>query len=64
MKDVWNVDMVGGTSSERNGYATQKPMELMRRIIDAGPEEGDIVGDSFCGSGRCQDQGGSSQRYV
>ena len=25
MKDVWNVDMVGRTSSERTGYATQKP---------------------------------------
>lgn len=23
MKDVWNVDMVGRTSSERTGYATQ-----------------------------------------
>lgn len=51
MKDVWNVDMVGRTSSERNGYATQKPMELMRRIIEAGSQEGDLVGDFFCGSG-------------
>ena len=51
MKDVWNVDMVGRTSSERNGYATQKPLELMRRIIEAGSEEGDLVGDFFCGSG-------------
>ncbi len=51
MKDVWNVDMVGRTSAERNGYATQKPMELMRRIIEAGSEPGDLVGDFFCGSG-------------
>jgi site-specific DNA-methyltransferase (adenine-specific) len=51
MKDVWNVDMVGRTSAERNGYATQKPMELMRRIIEAGSEEGDLIGDFFCGSG-------------
>lgn len=51
MKDVWNVDMVGRTSGERNGYATQKPLELMRRIIKAGSEEGDLVGDFFCGSG-------------
>ena len=51
MKDVWNVDMVGRTSAERNGYATQKPLELMRRIIEAGSEEGDLVGDFFCGSG-------------
>ena len=51
MKDVWNVDMVGRTSSERNGYATQKPLELMRRIIEAGSQEGDLTGDFFCGSG-------------
>ena len=51
MKDVWNVDMVGRTSSERNGYATQKPLELMRRIIEAGSREGDLTGDFFCGSG-------------
>lgn len=51
MKDVWNVDMVGRTAAERNGYATQKPLELMRRIIEAGSEEGDLVGDFFCGSG-------------
>ncbi|MBQ6314165.1 MAG: site-specific DNA-methyltransferase [Mogibacterium sp.] len=51
MKDVWNVDMVGRTSSERTGYATQKPLELMKRIILAGSREGDLVGDFFCGSG-------------
>lgn len=51
MKDVWNIDMVGRTSKERTGYATQKPLELMRRIISASSLEGDLVGDFFCGSG-------------
>ena len=51
MKDVWTIDMVGRTSKERTGYATQKPLELMRRIISASSEEGDLVGDFFCGSG-------------
>ncbi|MBR0308986.1 MAG: site-specific DNA-methyltransferase [Mogibacterium sp.] len=51
MKDVWNIDMVGRTSAERTGYATQKPLELMRRIIGASTREGDLVGDFFCGSG-------------
>lgn len=51
MKDVWNIDMVGRTSAERNGYATQKPMELMKRIIESSSKEGDLVGDFFCGSG-------------
>jgi hypothetical protein len=51
MKDVWSIDMVGRTSAERTGYATQKPLELMKRIIEASTEAGDLTGDFFCGSG-------------
>lgn len=51
MKDVWSIDMVGRTSSERNGYATQKPVELLKRIVRASTREGDICADFFCGSG-------------
>ncbi len=51
MKDVWSIDMVGRTSKERTGYATQKPIELMKRIVLAGSREGGLVGDFFCGSG-------------
>lgn len=51
MKDVWNIDMVGRTSSERNGYATQKPEKLLERIIESCSEKGDLCGDFFAGSG-------------
>ncbi|MDD5822981.1 MAG: site-specific DNA-methyltransferase [Firmicutes bacterium] len=51
MKDVWSIDMVGRTSKERTGYATQKPLELMQRIIEASTKEGDLCADFFCGSG-------------
>lgn len=51
MKDVWNVDMVGRTSAERTGYATQKPEALIKRIIESATEEGDLCADFFCGSG-------------
>ena len=51
MKDVWSIDMVGRTSAERTGYATQKPLELMKRIIESSTGEGDLAGDFFCGSG-------------
>lgn len=51
MKDVWTIDMVGRTSRERNGYATQKPVELMKRIIESSTRPGDLCGDFFCGSG-------------
>ena len=51
MKDVWSIDMVGRTSRERTGYATQKPLELMKRIIESSSEAGELVGDFFAGSG-------------
>lgn len=51
MKDVWNIDMVGRTSAERTGYATQKPEALLRRILESCSREGDICADFFAGSG-------------
>lgn len=51
MKDYWHIDMVGRTSSERNGYPTQKPLALLERIILSSSNEGDLVLDPFCGSG-------------
>ena len=51
MKDVWNIDMVGRTSSERTGYATQKPEKLIERILYACTDDGDICADFFSGSG-------------
>ena len=50
MKDVWPIDMVGRTSQERTGYATQKPEALIERILKAGSKEGDLVADFFAGS--------------
>ena len=51
MKDVWSIDMVGRTSSERTGYATQKPEKLLERIVEACSDEGDLCADFFAGSG-------------
>jgi site-specific DNA-methyltransferase (adenine-specific) len=51
MKDYWNIDMVGRTSSERLGYPTQKPEKLLERIIEASSDKGDVVLDAYCGCG-------------
>ena len=51
MKDVWSIDMVGRTSAERTGYATQKPEALLERMIESCTKEGDLCADFFCGSG-------------
>lgn len=50
MKDVWQIDMVGRTSNERNGYATQKPEAMLERIVKSCSREGDICADFFSGS--------------
>jgi len=47
--DVWNMAFLHPSSKERMGYPTQKPLELLERIIKASSNEGDIVLDPFCG---------------
>lgn len=50
--DVWtDVNPISGHSKERLGFPTQKPMELLDRIIRASSNEGDVVFDPFCGCG-------------
>ena len=50
---LWAEDnlQLNTSSSERLGYPTQKPEALLERIIKASSNEGDLVGDFFCGSG-------------
>lgn len=51
---VW-TDMYGfvirTSDKERVGYPTQKPINLLERIILASSRRGDVVLDPFCGSG-------------
>lgn len=52
--DVWDIGQSSTTkknSSEFIDYPTQKPEELIKRIILAASNEGDIVMDCFAGSG-------------
>lgn len=52
--DVWDIPIIGSTSSERSDYPTQKPEELLKRIIlSSSPIKG-IVLDAFIGSGTTQ----------
>lgn len=44
-----DVPPVSSSSAERTGYPTQKPLELVRRLILASTDEDDIVLDPFCG---------------
>lgn len=51
-QDIWDdIPPLMGSSDERMGYPTQKPLALLERIIKAScPPEG-IVLDPFCGCG-------------
>ncbi len=51
MCDYWNIPMIAGQAKERMGYPTQKPEALLKRIIKASSNEGDVVLDAFCGCG-------------
>ena len=54
LNDVWDDIMSfqqAATSSEITSYPTQKPEELLARIIKASTNEGDLIMDFFGGSG-------------
>ena len=49
--DTWYVATINAMAKEKLDYATQKPEELLERIIKASSNEGMIVADFFGGSG-------------
>jgi site-specific DNA-methyltransferase (adenine-specific) len=49
--DVWWHTIVSPTGKEKTGYPTQKPVGVLRRIIQASSKPGDVVLDFFAGSG-------------
>lgn len=51
-EDWWPIQpIMPSDNTERVDYPTQKPIELIQRIIEASSNPGDIVLDAFCGSG-------------
>ena len=50
-EDVFNISIEAPSSNERTGYPTQKPLELLKKIILAASDEEDLIADFFCGSG-------------
>jgi len=49
--DTWWHTIVGTNSREKTGYPTQKPVGIIKRIIAASSNPGDVVLDFFAGSG-------------
>ena len=50
LQDLWtDIRPIQSQSRERTGYATQKPLGLYERIIQASSDPGDVVLDIFAG---------------
>lgn len=49
--DVWWHTIVGTNSREKTGYPTQKPLGVLKRIVNVHSRPGDLVLDYFAGSG-------------
>jgi DNA methylase len=52
VQSLWDdVRALSATSRESLGYPTQKPISLLKRIIETSSNKGDIVFEPFCGCG-------------
>lgn len=54
ISELWvdkSTSPIQGLSNEQLNYGTQKPEDLLKRIILASSNPGDLVADFFCGSG-------------
>jgi site-specific DNA-methyltransferase (adenine-specific) len=49
--DVWTETIVPTNSNEKHGYATQKPLRILNRIVEVSSNPGDLCLDFFAGSG-------------
>ncbi|GHT14381.1 hypothetical protein FACS1894170_11340 [Planctomycetales bacterium] len=58
----WSIGILSENAKERLGYATQKPLALLERIIQASSNEGDVILDAFCGCGTTVDAAQSLNR--
>jgi len=50
MRNVWEIPTTSPKEKEFGKHPTQKPVELLKRIILASTKQGDLVLDPFCGS--------------
>jgi site-specific DNA-methyltransferase (adenine-specific) len=51
MRSVWSIAATPKSEKKHGHHPTQKPLELLRRLVEICTREGDLVLDPFCGSG-------------
>ena len=65
MKDVWTTSLTKPSEKKCGKHPTQKPLEILDRIILASTKEGDLILDPFCGSSTTGISAvGLSRRYI
>lgn len=62
VSNIW-TDIPIVDQGDRLGYATQKPVPLLERILVAASKEGDVVLDPFCGCGTAIEAAHRLKRY-
>jgi site-specific DNA-methyltransferase (adenine-specific) len=50
MRSVWSISTPSAKEKTHGKHPTQKPLELLNRIVIAASNEGDVILDPFCGS--------------
>ena len=50
MRDVWTTSLTKPSEKKQGKHPTQKPLEILNRIILASTKENDLILDPFCGS--------------
>ena len=50
MKDVWTTSLIKPSEKKCGKHPTQKPLEILDKIIIASTNENDLILDPFCGS--------------
>jgi len=51
MRSIWNISLTPPSEKKKGKHPTQKPIELLKRIIESSSMEGDLILDPFNGSG-------------
>ncbi len=51
MRSVWHIPLTPKREKEQGSHPTQKPIEVLKRIILASSDKGDVILDPFNGSG-------------
>lgn len=51
MRSVWSIPLTSKEEKKHGKHPTQKPEELLRRVVLSSTKENDLILDPFCGSG-------------